>query len=190
MLAANLPIGGFLSQLQPMLLDRRFEVATAAGIGSLFAGAIALGRLGSGWLVDRLWAPAVAGFFLCLPAIGALVLVLVERPSVALAGAAAAFLGLAQGAEADFLAYLVPKYFGLRSYGAIFGSLLMIVSLALASGAVFFGLTHDHFGSYRPALVVSIGAYLTAAACILASGISRSRTRALSAPATLGTGGR
>jgi len=107
-----------------------------------------------------------------------------------LAGVAAVFLGRAQGAEADFLAYLVPKYFGLRSYGALFGTLLMVVSLALASGAIVFGATHDHFGSYHPALIASIGAYLTAAACILASGIPGWRPRAVSAPAAPGTGGR
>ncbi len=78
---------------------------------------------------------------------------------------------MAQGAEFDFLAFLVPKYFGLENYGKIFGCLAMIVTVSLAVGAYVFGLLFDLFSSYDPALKGAVIAYVLGAVGVLFSGM-------------------
>lgn len=48
--------------------------------------------------------------------------------------AAAMLVGAAAGAEIDVVAYLCGRYFGLRHYGSIYGSLFAIVAVATAIG--------------------------------------------------------
>lgn len=173
---ANLAVGGILSQLQPMLADTGYPVTTAASLGSVFAGAIALGRLSSGWLLDRFWPPAVAALFLLSPLVGISLMLSLQQPIFLVGAFAVLFFGLAQGAEVDFLAFLIPHYFGLANYGKIFGALAMLLTISLALGGVCFGYLFDRFGSYELALKGAILAYLCGAVGVLLSGlVSRSK---------------
>ncbi len=171
MLTANLPVGGILSQLQPLLRDTGFSGSIAALLGSLFAISIAVGRMGTGFLLDRFWAPGVAAATFVVPLIGATIFLSADSPALLIAALAVFSFGIAQGAEGDFMAYLTPKFFGLKSYGVIFGSLLTFVSIALGLGAVLFGVIHDKTGSYKMALIIAILAYLAGAFFILVAGL-------------------
>jgi MFS family permease len=136
----------------------------------VFFAAVAIGRLSSGWLLDRFWPAGVAAVFLLLPLVG-IAIFLSAAPAIVWVGIPAVlFLGLAQGAEVDFLAFLTPRYFGLANYGKLFGILLVILATALASGGYLFGLIFDHFGSYRVALMIAAVAYVCSSGLILLSG--------------------
>lgn len=168
---ANIAVGGILSQLQPLLAESGFSATLAATLGSVFAAAIAVGRLGSGWLLDRFWPPAVAALFLLSPLFGITILLSMEQPIFLTGALAVIFFGLAQGAEVDFLAFLIPHYFGLGNYGKIFGVLAMLVACSLALGGICFGYIFDRFGSYDPALKGAVLAYLGGAGGLLLSGL-------------------
>jgi hypothetical protein len=72
-----------------------------------------------------------------------------------------AFLvGLGLGAEVDLMAYLVSRYIGLRSYGAIFGWIWAVFGLSGGLGAYLMGLGFDKTGSY----VVPLSGFFCAAA--------------------------
>ena len=68
--------------------------------------------------------------------------------SISSALIAAPLVGLGLGAEVDIVAYLVSRYFGLRSYGAIFGSIWAVFGLSGGLGAYFMGFGFDKTGSY------------------------------------------
>jgi len=171
LLTANIGVGGMLHQMQPVLVSQGFSTAQAATLGSVFFAAVAIGRLSSGWLLDRFWPAGVAAVYLLMPIIGVAVF-LSGAPAVFWVGVPAVlFLGLAQGAEVDFLAFLVPKYFGLGNYGKLFGILLVMLASALATGGFIFGALFDHFGDYRMALIIGAVCYACSAGLILLSGI-------------------
>lgn len=172
MIFANIPVGGILSQLLPILGDRGVDPKTAALLGSVFAVSIAVGRIGAGFLLDRLWAPGVAAACLLMPIAG-LFAMMAPDPHFIIVAIAVILFGFAQGAEIDFIAYFVPRYFGMTMFGAIIGVIMLVTALSLAAGGLIFATIYDAMGSYMLAFWVGIGAFPIGAACILATGRRR-----------------
>ena len=73
------------------------------------------GRLVSGYLLDRFFAPYVAAALFLLPLAG--VGILAAGPGGPALILAAIALGFGLGAEVDVIGFMVSRYFGLRSYG-------------------------------------------------------------------------
>lgn len=163
MLAINLPGAGLLSQLQPLLADRGIGLQAAAGLLSVYAGAILVGRLLTGFLLDRLSPPLVAAASMLLPALGCLLLL--EAPlTLPLAVAAVAALGLSQGAETDVLGFMIARYFGMARYSTLFAILIAVVVIGNSVGTVFFGRSFDATGGYDLAIALSVGCFAAGAA--------------------------
>jgi MFS family permease len=161
---AALPIGGFMSQLQPLLIGNGFSSEHAAAAGAVFALSIGFGRLVGGVLLDRLHAPTVAAVLLALPTLGALLLVNGSTETVWVIAALAVFLlGLGQGAEADFIAFFTLRIFGTRSYATIYSTIGASVGGGMALGGIAFAGLHDLTGSYDIAVYVSAALYSMAA---------------------------
>lgn len=118
--------------LVPMLRQRGVSGQTAAAIQASLWVAVVFGRVVTGWLMDRVFAPFVAAAFLIPSAVG--MGMLATGAGGAQAVAAAMMVGAAAGAEIDVMAYLCGRYFGLRHYGKIYGSLFAIAALATAVG--------------------------------------------------------
>lgn len=145
---------GCLIHMVPMLTDRGLSAQSAAFAVSLIGGATLLGRLGTGYMLDRFFAAYVAVILFCGAALG--VLLLWGGASEALAFAAAILIGLGMGAEGDLMAYLVGRYFGLRAFGEIYGYVLAIYTLGALLGPVLMGLNFDLLGSYHPILEIFV----------------------------------
>jgi MFS family permease len=76
-------------------------------------------------------------------------IVLVWTASVGVFARVGAFLvGLGVGAEVDIIAYLMSRYFGLRSLGTAFGFAFGAFVLASGLGPLIMGLAFDRTGSY------------------------------------------
>ncbi|MBW7836532.1 MAG: MFS transporter [Sphingomonadales bacterium] len=172
MIFANIPVGGILSQLLPILGDRGVDPKIAALLGSVFAISIAVGRIGAGFLLDRLWAPGVAAACLLMPIAG-LFAMMAPEPHFIIVAISVMLFGFAQGAEIDFIAYFVPRYFGMTMFGAIIGVIMLVTALSLAAGGLIFAGIYDVTGSYMLAFWVGIGAFPIGALCILATGKRR-----------------
>ena len=110
------------------------------------------GRLVSGYLLDRFFAPYVAAALFLLPLAGVGILAAgLGGPSLILAAIA---LGFGLGAEVDVIGFMVSRYFGLRAYGEIYGCLFAIFTVGTGLGPVLMGLSFDETRSYKLALVV------------------------------------
>jgi len=143
---------GTITQIYALLTDRGLagEVATNA----LAAGGLALilGRIFSGWCLDRLWGPYVAIAFFVLPMIGIALLASGAGGLAPLAGAVCCGLGI--GAEVDLMAFFASRYFGLRDYARIYGVMFGTFSFGVGIGPWLSGESFDRFHSYVPIFVV------------------------------------
>lgn len=158
---------GIMSAMMPMLTDSGISPARAATLVSLFAIAVIVARLATGWLVDHLPSYAVAGVVAAIPAAGCALLVLYEG-NYMFAALALILIGAQQGAEIDIVGYLVAKLFGLRNYASVYGVCVVFLGLSGAFGVAWFGRSFDANGSYRIALAISAPCYLIGAALLLA----------------------
>jgi MFS family permease len=164
------------AHIAAILTDRGVQAQTAALAASLLGGGLLVGRTGTGYLLDRFFAPRVAALiFACA---GAAIGVLRIAASPQLAFAAAFFIGLGLGAEVDISAYLISRYFGLRSFGAIYGFIFGGFGIAGGLGAYLMGASYDARGSYALMLTLFCAATLIGAGLMMRLGAYRYQTGA------------
>ena len=162
-------IAGVISNLVPLLIDRGFDAPVAARYAGLIGIAVILGRLVTGYLIDRVWAPLIAAIFLSAPALACLLLAS-GTPVELWIGVAAFLIGFAAGAELDIIAYLTSRYFGLRYYGAIYGAQFAFFALGAGLGPPMFGYVFDFAASYTPILLVASGLFFIGGTILLLMG--------------------
>jgi len=173
----GISVVGCLIHLVPMLTDRGISHQTAAFATSVLGGAVIIGRVASGYLLDRLLASFVAVIFFFGAAFG--ILVLWNGAIGKWAFVAAFLIGMGMGAENDIVAYAVSRYYGLRAYGEIYGYSLISFALGGVVGPLLMGIGFDRTGSYRLVLGVFLLATLLGAALMTRLGPYRlSRTAA------------
>jgi MFS family permease len=129
----------------PLMIGRGVDSGVVALAGSLFGVSIIVGRVVAGFLMDRYFAPLVAGIFILLPAI-ALAVYAVGLPGNWIVIGTVLF-GIGVGAEFDVISMLVSRYFGRLSFGKIY-ALVFAVFQAAAVGAWVVGRIYDQTGSY------------------------------------------
>jgi MFS family permease len=149
--------GVFINMIQIAGLHG-FSPAEGATVMSVMAVGILGGRLITGMLFDRFWAPAVLVPILLGPALACYLLMGTTSPLIVLM-AGALLLGFAAGAESDLIAYLAGRYFGMAHYGKIYGLLYMPFGLGSAVSPAIYGAVRDATGSYDAMLLVAIGLF-------------------------------
>ena len=129
----SVAIGAVIPNLEQILMSKGFSMGEAVGLAILTGLAVLGGRVIGGFLIDRYWAPAIAFIFLSSPAI-ALYLLSGDVVSSEVATVSILMIGFGAGVEYDFLAYLVAKYFGMRSYASIYGGLYAFFGIGAGFG--------------------------------------------------------
>ena len=162
-------IGGSIPNLFPLYVGSGFSPEDAAGMLSMVGLSVIVGRLATGFLLDRLWAPGVATFLMCLPAISCYLLIS-DEITRADAIVATVLLGLAAGAEFDIIAYLASRYFGMKSYSKIYSWLYVAFGIGAAVAPAIFGNAFDQSGSYNSILIVSAGLFIIGGVSLLSLG--------------------
>jgi predicted MFS family arabinose efflux permease len=139
-----------ITQQVPMLIDAGVTPQKAAFVQSMFGVALLVGRLGTGFLLDHIFAPIV----MIVVTLGAALACLIYSagPSGGIVWLPAALIGLVVGAEFDVLGYTIKRYFGVAAFGKIYGLIFAIFQLGAALGAAAFALAHDAYGSYAMGL--------------------------------------
>ena len=145
-----------ITNIVPMLVQKGLSQSDATLVFSAFGLALVVGRLAGGFFLDKFWGPLIAFCALVLPSIGCLIFLLAP-PQIALMVMATVLVGVAAGAEFDILAYLVSRYFGLRSYAKIFGTVSGTVALGSGTAPLLVGPLIDATGSYDSLLLICIG---------------------------------
>jgi len=159
----GLALQSIMLHLVPLLIARGVPPMRAAFGQSLIFGALIFGRLASGFLLDRWFAPRVAIAFLVAPVIGIVMLALGMGGNAAFV--AAILVGLAAGGEVDVLAYLAGRYYGLRHYSAIYGGFYGLYTFGGGFGGPLTARIAEGPGGYAPALWLNAGILIVA--CVL-----------------------
>ncbi len=154
---------GIVVHFVPILTDSGATALQAAGVASLIGIFSIIGRLGTGFLLDKFPAHIIGGIAFVIPIFGC-GLLLLDGSLPAYQMLAAAIFGLTLGSEVDVIAYLAAKYFGLKNFGALYGAAVMALSMGTAFGPLGAGAVFDHFGSYSPFLQLT--AILMAASAV------------------------
>ena len=157
----------------PILVDAGLVRSEAAWVGSLVGIAGIVGKLVTGWLLDRFHARWVGGITLASTAIAYPLLIKGFAPAIVVI-LAIMVSGYAAGTKIQICNYLTARYAGMRNYGAIFGMMASMIALAGAIGPIIGGISFDLAGSYEPllwggaiislisgALIFSLGRYPT-----------------------------
>jgi MFS family permease len=152
-------IAALIINLIPLLVDRGLAQQSAASIAGVMGIAVLVGRVAIGFLLDRFAAPAVARLLLGICAVGCFALTIPDA-SMWLVTISVLSLGLAAAAEVDLVAYLTSRFFGMRSYGEIYGWQLTSFYLGAALGPLAAGMAYDHYQSYVPTLYFACGAMI------------------------------
>lgn len=169
LVAINIPGSGVVSQLAPLVVDKGLSDSAAALVMSAYAFGLFVGRLLTGFALDRLPPHLVGAAMTLVPAIG-IGLLMIPSPSFALAALAVGLIGMQQGSEVDLIAFFVSRNFGLTHYGSIYGMIAMAGALSTAVALVLFGQIHDLTGTYDIALMIGAVAFCTGAAAFAAIG--------------------
>ena len=161
-------VNGSIAHLVPLLTDHGVAGSTAALATSLFGLTSIVGRVGNGYLVDRIFAPRVAAILFAGAAVG--VALLLADTTSATASLAAALLGLAVGAESDVIPFLISRYFGMRAMAMLFGFAFGAYVLGNATGRYLFAAGFDATGSYTLPLTCALGLLVLASIATLTLG--------------------
>jgi len=144
-------VHGVVLHIAAIFTDRGVSAAGAATATSLVGAAVVIGRLASGYLLDRIFAPHVAILFYSATMVGIAILCTGAHGNLALV---AAFLaGLGMGVEVESMGYMISRYFGLAAFGAAYGVAFGAFMISGSAGVFLMGAGYDRFHSYAVPLV-------------------------------------
>ncbi|MES2258226.1 MAG: MFS transporter [Pseudomonadota bacterium] len=133
-----------------ILIDTGITPQKAAAMQSVLGIALIAGRIGTGWLLDRMAVSRVM-VVLCLLAAMSLGLLAAGAP-FGTAPLCALLIGFIIGAEFDVLGYMIPRYFGRRAFGRVYGAVFAVFQVAAAVTIGMLGALRASQGSYGPGL--------------------------------------
>jgi MFS family permease len=165
-LLGNLPQTVFMAQLTLVLAENGAPGKDGSIMISAFAVGTLVGRLVSGVALDRFPAPIVAAVGMALSGVGLLGIAsgFDTRPMLF---SSVLLFGLSLGAEADVIAYLIVRNFGVRIYGSVHGMLASTISITAVIGAILMSAMVKTYGIYAPFLWLTGGLGLIASLLFL-----------------------
>ena len=139
-----------------IVMDSAVEIAATAGMAGL------IGKLGVGWLLDRVQGSVIPFCGFATGAVGHFLMIGWFSGWVPLM-LGAMCIGFASGAGLQISAYLVSRYAGLKNYGAIYGTISSMMMAGTAAGPMIAGSVHDITGSYDMLEMIAAPVVLVAA---------------------------
>ena len=161
----SLGTGGVMLQLIPILRGNGIDAQQAAVIQGALGLALIVGPAFAGFLMDRFFAPRVAAVLVLFPMAGTALLA--SGATGWQAVIAAMSIGMAAGAEVNFIAYLITRYFGTRAYSENFGWLYAAFGLGAGTAPLLTSLSADLLHSHTPVLYLFVGTFGAASLLLL-----------------------
>ena len=143
---------GVLAHSVNMVTVRGFSPQIGIGVLSAAGLTSIVGRIVSGFFLDRIDSPRVSLIFFITPIAATLILQYGGSPSVIILGGI--ILGIGLGAEGEIVSYFVSRYFGLRALAEIYSYTYGIFVIGAGVGPFIFGASYDANHSYTPILTI------------------------------------
>jgi cyanate permease len=145
-------LSAMLTHMVPLLTDRGISVTTAATAFATTALCNASWQIVIGIMLDRTNAPRFAGIFLIVSMIGLSLIGVTAGTTWLMVGAV--LLGVGSGTEYGLLPCVIPRYFGVRSFSEIYGTIFGVSILVSGFTPILMGRAFDTNGNYNFALVL------------------------------------
>lgn len=143
---------GLMMHLIPILTDAGLSRTDAAWLSSLGGIAGIVGKLTTGWLLDRYRPNWTGGLTLGAACITFAVLIWgLHSPTLVII--AMIINGYAAGTKTQITGFLTQGYGGMRNFGAIYGVMAAMMALAAGVGPMIAGAVYDSTGGYEPFLL-------------------------------------
>jgi MFS family permease len=143
-----------LVHIVPYAIRSGLAPTTAASILAAIGVFSFMGRIMWGILADR-WGPKPA-YVLAVFQQGLMMVWLLGTTHPVMFFLFAFFWGIGYGGAMPPYALFVKDYYGLKSFGAIYGGIMVLASLGMAIGGYLGGFLFDFSGSYQPAWILSL----------------------------------
>jgi predicted MFS family arabinose efflux permease len=153
-LLAAFSMNATIAHLAALLTGRGVTPASAALALSMLGISGMFGRLITGHLLDRLFAPMVSLAVLAISGAGVVIVAFATTAPVGILGAF--LMGFGSGSEADTVPYLIAKYFGQARFSTLYGLSWTAYAIGGALGPVVLGHAFDKAGSYQSMTVLLI----------------------------------
>ena len=163
-----LAIGVIVHQV-PILTEVGVSRQNAAFLASLAGFAGIVGKLITGFLLDRYHSSWIGGLSIGIASVG-FVLLLETIRTPALIVVAMIIIGYAAGCKLQICAYLTSRYAGMKNFGKVFGVMFSLIAMGSGMGPLLAGATYDVFGSYGPLIMGGIPASLIAGLLLVGLG--------------------
>lgn len=160
---------GLMAHLVPIVTEKGLDRSSAAAAVGLVGLCSIIGRLTTGFLVDRYSSTVVAAVTFLLP-LAPVTLLLLYDGTLTMALVTSVLLGLSLGAEVDLVAYLTARYFGLHRYATFVGFIHGSGALSVGGGPLVGGMIHDATGGYDLMLWGLIPVFVVGAIAIILLG--------------------
>lgn len=170
--------GAVITHLIPFLQDTGTSHQMASTTLGLAIGVSIFGRIIAGHISDRVPIRYVIMLCFLLQIVGLAILLGVG--SIAMVWVFVIVFGLAIGGMFALEPLLVSQYFGLTSFGAIYGGIWALIAVGFAGGPLLAGYIFDATGGYDLAFILFIIATLIAIALVFVLGAPRPRQLDLS----------
>lgn len=155
---------GLVTNLAAVLVEHGVTAQAAAIALSVRGGAGIVGRLCTGYLIDRVTAQRIQTLILLISATGTLILAYAGTSPLALVGAG--LLGIGLGSEADVAPYLLARYFGRKHFSVLYGLTWTAYAIGGATGPLVVGHFYDKTSSYQPHMIAGLACVALAAAAV------------------------
>lgn len=152
-----LGLSGVITHIMPFFSSIGFERGTSAYIAGALPLATVLGRVGFGWLMDRVDKRGLAIISFTLNSLGLLILAFITPEQTLLIVLFIIIYGVGWGGSVVLLAGLLNSYFGIKKLSTIIGFCGVITMIGFITGAPLTGWIFDKWGNYQPAWLVLAG---------------------------------
>lgn len=144
-------------------MDRAVEIAALAGIAGI------VGKLGCGWLLDRVQGSVIPFLGFAVGSLGHFLLIGLFAGTLPMV-IGVMCIGFSSGAGLQISTYLISRYAGLRNFGTIMGTIASMMMAGTAIGPLFAGIIHDATGSYDLLETIAAPAMFVAALLFIGLG--------------------
>lgn len=145
-------LSAMLTHMVPLLTDRGIPVPTAAAVFATTALCNASWQIVIGMMLDRTTAPRFAGSFLIVSIVGLILIGSATSSAWLIVGAV--LVGIGSGTEYGLLPCVIPRYFGVKSFSELYGTIFGVSILVSGFTPILMGLAFDTNGNYTLALIV------------------------------------
>lgn len=141
--------------LIPLLSGSGLSRQEAVLVAGSFGLAMLTGKLVVGVSVDRFSAPLLLGL-LCAMMAGGFAMLSTPSMTTGWAMTSVVLYGVAYGGIGPIFPYMIARYFGVASFGRLYGALCCVSAAAFGIGPVVAGLVYDTTHSYRLLLLGAV----------------------------------